>query len=486
MQLNSSQLEPSQDGETPQDDNDAMAQAVNPQLNQLTQVSSKLGYEIVDIAGFLDLMDQKSQGQLSSLQDLTREAERVISSNDQVLDTIQTVSVTTEETLQSVQTSVKFVRDNSGRSKEVAEWVNDLEERTDQIGETVDAVRKNNEMITSIAAQVNILAINAKIEASRAGDAGRGFAVVAEAINDLSKRTQTAAKEIGDNIENLSNWVTLLHDETVDVSRSAEKILGQARDTDTSLLSIEEKATDVNTQTSRILKEAAQVKEAVSSFAPNINRISKSVQETTTGIHDTHTRVENLIVSSEQLVQGTVALGGQSDDKRFISYAKQVSKQVSAIFEEALRTGKIASSALFDKTYRPIPGTNPEQFTTGFLPLTDTMLPPILEAALEFDPRVAFCAAVDTNGYLPTHNKMFSHPQSSDPDWNMGNCRNRRIFNDRVGLKAGRNSEAFLMQVYRRDMGGGNFVMMKDLSVPIFVESRHWGGIRMGLKTTGS
>jgi methyl-accepting chemotaxis protein len=148
-----------------------------------------------------------------------------------------------------------------------------------------------------------------------------------------------------------------------------------------------------------------------------------------------------------------------------------------------LAAGKISSNALFDKNYRLIPGTNPEQYTTGFLALTDATLPPLLEAALDFDPRVVFCAAIDTNGYLPTHNKVFSHPQGPDPDWNTANCRNRRIFDDRVGLKAGRNSEPFLMQVYRRDMGGGHFVMMKDLSVPVFVGTRHWGGLRMGFKS---
>ncbi len=462
---------------------DQLPTANSQKLDQLAQVSSQLGFEIVDIAGFLDVIDQKSQNQLSALQSLTTQADRVTASNGQVLDTIQAVSVATQETLHSVQTSVQFVRDSSGRSQEVAEWVNDLENRTEQIGETVDAVRKNNDIITNIAAQVNILAINAKIEASRAGDAGRGFAVVAEAINDLAKRTQTAAKEIDQNIKNLSNWVTSLHDETVEVSRSADQILGQARETDNSLANIEEKATAVNSQTGRILSEAAQVKDAVSSFAPNINRIGKSVKETTTGIHETHTRVENLIASSEQLVQGTVALGGQSTDKKFISYVTTISEQVGDIFERALASGKISSDALFDKTYRPIPGSNPEQYTTGFLSLTDAMLPPILEAALDFDPRVAFCAAIDTNGFLPTHNKIFSHPQGPDPEWNTANCRNRRIFDDRVGLKAGRNSEAFLMQVYRRDMGGGNFVMMKDLSVPVYVASRHWGGIRMGIKS---
>lgn len=99
------------------------------------------------------------------------------------------------------------------------------------------------------------------------------------------------------------------------------------------------------------------------------------------------------------------------------------------------------------------------------------------------DERVAFCAAVDENGYLPTHNRKFSHPQRpGDPTWNTANCRNRRIFNDRVGLAAGRNTEPFLLQTYRRDMGGGQFVLMKDISAPIIVNGRHWGGLRLAIR----
>ncbi len=57
-----------------------------------------------------------------------------------------------------------------------------------------------------------------------------------------------------------------------------------------------------------------------------------------------------------------------------------------------------------------------------------------------------------------------------------GNYRNRRLFNNRTGLAAGRNEKPILLQTYRLDMGGGKFVWLKDLSTPIFVEARHWAG----------
>jgi len=67
--------------------------------------------------------------------------------------------------------------------------------------------------------------------------------------------------------------------------------------------------------------------------------------------------------------------------------------------------------------------------------------------------------------------------------WNMANCRNRRIFDDPTGLGAGRNqTKAFLLKTYKRDMGGGVMAVMKDVSAPITVKGRHWGGLRMGYK----
>ena len=88
---------------------------------------------------------------------------------------------------------------------------------------------------------------------------------------------------------------------------------------------------------------------------------------------------------------------------------------------------RIGLRDLFDETYRPIPGTNPQQFMAGFVGLTDALLPDIQEPVLAADRRIAFCAAVDRNGFLPTHNRKYSQPQTADPVWNAANCRNRTV-----------------------------------------------------------
>lgn len=61
----------------------------------------------------------------------------------------------------------------------------------------------------------------------------------------------------------------------------------------------------------------------------------------------------------------------------------------------------------------------------------------------------------------------------------LSHSRYRRIFNDRTGLASARNARPFLLQTYRRDMGGGRFVVLKEATAPIHVGGRHWGGLRL-------
>jgi methyl-accepting chemotaxis protein len=193
-------------------------------------------------------------------------------------------------------------------------------------------------------------------------------------------------------------------------------------------------------------------------------------------------RVHKLLSVSETLIGLTAATGVAIADTPFLDAVREAAQKIGALFEAAIAKGEIPAADLFDRDYKPVARSNPPQLMARFTLFTDRVLPAIQEPLLELDPRVVFCAAVDENGYLPTHNLKFSKPQGADPVWNAANCRNRRLFNDRTGLAAGRSTAPFLLQTYRRDMGGGQFALMKDASAPIMVEGRHWGGFRMGYK----
>jgi len=169
----------------------------------------------------------------------------------------------------------------------------------------------------------------------------------------------------------------------------------------------------------------------------------------------------------------------QNDNTEAVTRAMEAGAALTKIFENGVASGAISVEDMFDTNYVEIAGSNPVQYRTRILEWADRALPPFQEAFLARDPRMAFCAMIDRNGYLPVHNKIYSHPQRpGDVTWNTANSRNRRIFNDAAGLAAGRNLRAYLIQSYARDMGNGNTVMMREIDVPVRVKGRHWGGFR--------
>jgi len=173
----------------------------------------------------------------------------------------------------------------------------------------------------------------------------------------------------------------------------------------------------------------------------------------------------------------------QDDNTEAVTRAMEAAVALKKIFEDGIDSGAISMEDMFDTNYAEIAGSNPVQYRTRMLDWADRALPAFQDAFLAKDQRMAFCAMIDVNGYLPVHNRIYSHPQRpGDVAWNTANSRNRRIFNDPAGLAAGRNRRAYLVQSYARDMGNGNTVMMREIDVPISVKGRHWGGFRTAYK----
>jgi methyl-accepting chemotaxis protein len=265
-------------------------------------------------------------------------------------------------------------------------------------------------------------------------------------------------------------------------AQAAMEASGQAADTTRTIQSL---VTSVETLTDRIVGMSDPVQSNIRSSSNVRDELRKLVgmaKECHTKLDDAGHSSTAILDISENLILFIAESGIQTPDTFFIDLVREKASEVTALFEKAVDTGQIGLGDLFDDDYRPVPGANPEQVLTRFTAFTDRMLPPLQEPVLKLNDRIVFCAAIDRNGYLPTHNLVYSQPQGDDPVWNAANCRNHRIFGDRTGLGAGRNTRPFLLQTYRRDMGGGNYVLMKDISAPIIVRGRHWGGLRMGYK----
>ena len=193
-----------------------------------------------------------------------------------------------------------------------------------------------------------------------------------------------------------------------------------------------------------------------------LGHLAKGVDLSSTELKQADGRVAKLLEMSEGLIVLIADSGVETADAPLIRVVTDTAKQISDAFEAAVARGEITVDQLMDEKYREIAGTDPKQYLTDYVAFTDRVLPSIQDPIQKSDPRIVFCVAWAKGGYLPTHNPNYRLPQGPDPVWNNANCRNRRLFNDRAVKKVAANTKPFLLQTYRRDMGGGNFVLMKD------------------------
>jgi methyl-accepting chemotaxis protein len=213
-----------------------------------------------------------------------------------------------------------------------------------------------------------------------------------------------------------------------------------------------------------------------------LTNLANGVDLSSTDLKQADERVAKLLDASESLIAMIADSGVETSDAPLIRVAVETARRITETFEQAIARGEIMLMQLMDENYREIRGTDPKQYMTDYVEFTDRVLPAIQDPIQQSDPRIVYCVAWAKGGYLPTHNPNYRLPQGKDPVWNNANCRNRRLFNDRAVKKVAANTKPFLLQTYRRDMGGGKFVLMKDVSSPIVIRGRRWGAFRMGFR----
>lgn len=343
---------------------------------------------------------------------------------------------------------------------------------SDEVQGIVDTLRQVADaasQITQIALQTRLVAFNASVEAKRAGEAGRGFGVVADAVKDLAGKVETSSKAIMRTVGELDSRVDAFSRELRHDGGGSHGEIHVAFE------SVEQ---DVR----RISEAAGSSRETCARLNERAHKLQSEVQQAASGLDVALGCSERFLKVSEELIEQIADCGIETADTPYIRAAQEAAGQVSKLLEDALRTATISLGDLFDERYQPIAGTNPPQHTTRYCELADRLFPQVQERMLAMSDKVAYCIAVDRNGYVAMHNKKYSHAQRGDVAWDTANSRYRRIFNDRTGLASARNQRPFLLQTYRRDMGGGRFVILKEAAAPIVVNGRHWGGVRIGFQ----
>ena len=451
-------------------------------VDQLTNRIGGLGVELADVAGNVQEVANRVSTQSEHFAHLQRTAETMVSANHGIADASRAVqsasSSAVDEIIQSrgaVETAVRHIA-------ELVESVGRIETRLGAVSSALAQVAKASSTIEAIAKQTNLLALNATIESARAGAAGRGFAVVASEVKSLAEATRQATHQIGETVRDLDGQLGSLIGESGEASSRAKTAGGGATQIQSIIARVQDGFSKVGQEIDGVAKAATSNLGHCDTVIEELHNLAKGVDLSSNELKNADERVTRLLDLSESLIAMIADSGVETSDAPLIRVVVDTAKRISSIFEAAVERGEIKLEQLMDENYREIPGTDPKQYMTNYVEFTDRALPAIQDPIQKSDPRIVFCVAWARGGYLPTHNPNYRLPQGKDPVWNNANCRNRRLFNDRTVKKVAANTKPFLLQTYRRDMGGGNFVLMKDVSSPILVRGRHWGAFRMGFR----
>jgi methyl-accepting chemotaxis protein len=450
-------------------------------IASVAEQAGALGLEVGDIAGSMAELSARLAANVAQFDTMRERAGEVIAGNHRVVTAAgmaERLAIDAhDEIAASRRTLDRTLAAMANLSQLTARIASDAKALEGTLAQ-IDQIATN---IARIAGQTNLLALNATIEAARAGAAGKAFAVVASEVKVLAATTARATIQIHDTVSSLRHAAGQLVQHAAEGACAAETAEQDA----TTLAGVVERADNATGQISRqaasITREAAAIDDDTGGFIATLADLTDQLHQANAELKTDNDRIGRMVGIVETLIMAAATSGVPTMDTPFIDRVRAEAAHIGTIFEEALERGEISEIDLFDEDYRPIAGTNPLQFLTRFTNFTDRVLPPLQEAVLTMHDNVVFCTAVDRNGYLPTHNLKFAHPQGQDVEWNTANCRNWRIFANRVGLAAARNRKPFLLQSYRRDLGG-KYVAMKDVSAPVMVRGRHWGGLRLAYR----
>lgn len=412
----------------------------------ISKQASTMGLEVAEVRGQIDDTTKGAERQAKAMAALAEQVRSVT----QAQDDIGGVAAGSRDAMARARQAVE------GVGREVSGIVDTLRHVADAAGQ-----------ITQVALQTRLVAFNASVEAKRAGDAGRGFGVVADAVRDLAGKVEASSKAIMGTVAELDTRIEALSREIQSQSGAGDEG------------AFHRALAELEVGVGSITTAAQNSREVCAGLNTQMAQIEGEMRKTGEALQSTLARSESFLKVSEKLIELVAECGVETEDTPFIAAAREAAQQVSTLLEGAVRTGAITEADLFDERYQPMAGTNPPQHTTRFVGLADRLFPQVQERVLESNPKIVFCISVDRNGYVATHNQVYCKPQRGDLVWDTANSRYRRIFNDRTGLASARNQRPFLLQTYRRDMGGGKFVLLKECAAPITVNGKHWGGLRL-------
>jgi len=271
-----------------------MMAGVAHSIENLSSATQKMSSATTAAQANIQQQQAETRQSAAAVEEMSVSSKEVAKGAVMAADAAQTANEQANNGRRVVSETIKAIQSLAGAVDQAGDVIKELETNADSIGSVIDVIR-------DIAEQTNLLALNAAIEAARAGEQGRGFAVVADEVRTLAQRTQESTQEIQNMIEGLQSGAKKAVTAMEHGRTQADVSVEQAGQAGQSLESINEMAAKITEMISQIATTAEEQNTVTAEVANNISSINELSSMTASGSEQASTACAELTQINDQL-----------------------------------------------------------------------------------------------------------------------------------------------------------------------------------------
>ncbi|MDH1263087.1 methyl-accepting chemotaxis protein [Pseudomonas sp. GD03944] len=295
-----------------EDDLASIAAALNTAVGQMRDSLQGVNQESQNLGGTVQVLSTQAQNALVAVEQQQGQMSQIATAATQMAATAQSVAQSCEQAAMEAGQTREIANQSNQRSARTSASMRQLSSRLGDSASTLQQLQVQTEQITrvvdvikGIAEQTNLLALNAAIEAARAGEQGRGFAVVADEVRSLSQRTQNSTAEIAQTVADLHKVVGQSVSQMEEAVRQAEGDVGSVLAMGEDLDGIVESVQRVSDRLAQIATAAEQQAATADEVSGNIQQVDQAASALLDGAQAVSSAAEQLRRGSQGLAQNT-------------------------------------------------------------------------------------------------------------------------------------------------------------------------------------